>query len=546
MNPHPLRVSALLLVSACATGSAPRVLHETKQSPPRSYERPANLAHPFDVSHVIEDGFIRVRVAQGQCVTTTEVYTRVQEVTLMHGRRIEGEYKESVERTDSPPHPCRKDLAGTEVSLMLPVGIPVSAKLDARGEALLDMPDAVLGKLSRSAHGLLSLGRFGADVPLDPLFVAYARRARADFGEITLSDVVSSSGRIAASELLLEVAVSPRNDKNEFGGAFLPETAFHFENVQLVPEGGGPAVPLSMAVERVEVARPGEGQLNVALLLDSSGSMRDNDPKREGRISGGQAVVSEVTRSGSVAVLDFGVATSPGMREARLLQDFTRDPHSLQTALHRIGESGGTPLYTSIADALGLISRRGGTASIVVLTDGEAEDADQHRAVIELARRQGVPLFAIGLGKTLDFADLRHLGLATNGGFAEVRDADKLAEAFRGVGIGLAYGRVRVFGRGDIQRPPAPGRYRVVGELVTADPDSKKALIDKFDALTILDGKAGSAQMTLAAGGGCNPDCYYDASCNVQSTGGGRCCDPVEGSIHGPLFADQCRAQLSP
>jgi hypothetical protein len=537
---------ALLFATACAASSTPRVLRETKQLTPRVFERPQNLAQPFEVSHQVEDGAIRVRVVQNACVTTTESYTRVQEVTVLDGRRIEGEFKDSVERSDSPPHPCKQSLAGSEVRVSLPTGLPVIAKLDADGQAFLPLPDAIVGKLWRSAHGVLSLGRYALDLPLDPLFVSYVRRTRGDFGEISISDVVSSSGRLSTSEVLLEVAVSPRNDRNEFAGIYLPEEAFQFEGVELVPVDGGPATPLQVAVERVEVARAGEGALNVALVLDSSGSMRDNDPKREGRIRGGEAVAREVTKSGSVAVLDFGVATTPGMREARLIQDFTSDTHSLQTALRRIGESGGTMLYTSIKDALELISRRGGTASIVALTDGEAQDSSRHREVIELARRLGVPLFAIGLGQTLDFADLRHLGLSTNGGFAEARDADKLAEAFRGVGIGLAYGRVRVYGRGQITNPPAPGRYRVRGKLVTADPDSKTALRDPFDTLAVLDGAAGSSQMTLAAGGGCNPDCYYDAGCNVLTTGGGKCCTPVENSIHGPMFADQCRAQASP
>jgi hypothetical protein len=235
----------------------------------------------------------------------------------------------------------------------------------------------------------------------------------------------------------------------------------------------------------------------------------------------------------------------PHVHRARLIQDFTNDPNSLETALHKIGESGGTKLYTSIKDALDLIARRGGAASIVALTDGEAQDSARHREIIELARQQGVSLFAIGLGHTLDFADLRHLGLSTNGGFAEARDADKLAAAFRGVGIGLAYGRVRVFGRGSIKRSPAPGRYRVRGKLVTSDPDSKTALSDPFDTLAVLDGAAGASQITLAAGG-CNPDCYYDASCSVHTSGGGTCCSPVENSIYGAVFAGQCRVLNGP
>lgn len=545
-SPRVLAASLLLAVGACASSGTPRVLHETKRSPPRTYERPADLAHPFSVTHTIEDGAIRVKVVQGACVTTSETYTRVQEVTVVDGRRAEGEFKDSVERSDSPPHPCSQGIAGTDVRVMLPSAQQLFAKVDAEGKAFLPLPDAVVGKLWRSAHGVLSLGRYAVDLPLDPAFLGFLRRSRVDFGEISVSDVVASSGRLSSQDLMLEVVTSPRNAKNEFAGIYLPEEAFRFENVQLVPAEGGAPVSLQVAVERIDIARPGDGALNVALVLDSSGSMRDNDPKREGRIRGGEAVAREVTQSGSVAVLDFGMGTTAGLAEARLIQDFTTDPNLLYGALRKIGESGGTMLYTSIRDALNLIARRGGTGSIVALTDGEAQDAARHREVIELARQQGVPLFAIGLGETLDFADLRNLGNATNGAFVEARDAERLAAAFRGVGIGLAYGRVRVVGRGTAARAIAPGRYRVIGNLVTADPDSKTALRNSFDTPMTLDGAAGSAQMTLAAGGGCNPDCYYDASCNVVTAGGGKCCTPVENSIHGPMFADQCRSQVTP
>lgn len=547
-SPRVLVALALASVSACASACAssgpPRVLRETVHSPPRVYEHPLHGDRPFEIAKQVEDGVLRVHLVPGPCVTTTETFTRIQEVTIVDGRRVEGDFKDSVERQDSPPHACSRAPEDIEVRLTLPPNRPIVRRTDANGDALLPLPDAEAEKLWRSAHGVLSVGRYAADVPLEPMMVSYLQRTRPSFGAVSVSDVVASSSRLSSREVLLEIAISPRNAKNEFAGVFLPEKAFRFEGVELVPADGGPGTRIALDVEHIEIARPGEGSQNVALVLDSSGSMRDNDPRREGRLQGGDAIVRQVVQTGSVAVLDFGMGTTRGMREARLIQDFTRDERSLQTALRSIGEGGGTPLYTSLKDALALLSQRGiGGGSIVALTDGQAQDAQFHREVIDLARQQGVALFAIGLGTTLDFADLRHLGLATGGAFAEARDAVKLAEAFRGVGIGLAYGRVRVFARGTMASPPAPGRYRVRGKLVTTDPDSPRPLVDAFDTLAILDdGTPGATQMTVAAGG-CNPDCYYDASCNVLSTGAGQCCAPIENAIHGPVFAAECRAR---
>jgi hypothetical protein len=52
--------------------------------------------------------------------------------------------------------------------------------------------------------------------------------------------------------------------------------------------------------------------------------------------------------------------------------------------------------------------------------------------------------------------------------------------------------------------------------------------------------------MPTASPSACNPDCYYDASCSVHTSGGGTCCSPVENSIYGAVFAGQCRVLNGP
>ena len=50
-----LSLAALLFAGSCATSSTPKVLRETKQLAPRTYERPQDLANPFLVTHSVED-----------------------------------------------------------------------------------------------------------------------------------------------------------------------------------------------------------------------------------------------------------------------------------------------------------------------------------------------------------------------------------------------------------------------------------------------------------------------------------------------------------
>jgi hypothetical protein len=88
--------------------------------------------------------------------------------------------------------------------------------------------------------------------------------------------------------------------------------------------------------------------------------------------------------------------------------------------------------------------------------------------VITRAQQQTTSIFTIGLGRGIGFPPLQDIARETGGTFAEVVDANVLANIFQAIGVGIVEGRVMVIGAGRFDPPLAhPGAYIVSGALVT-------------------------------------------------------------------------------
>lgn len=286
--------------------------------------------------------------------------------------------------------------------------------------------------------------------------------------------LVSSSGKFGLTKGELDVAVSPRDKEGNFIGTDLPKSAFSFNNVKIKRQSSttAPEISVDTEVTDIEVREPkAGGALTGVVVFDSSGSMSGNDPGRVGRKAGGEAVFSLVGESDEVAVLDFGAGKDNMLQSSRLLQDFTNDQSLLVASLDKLKDSGGTPLYGSLLDALGLLEakqEKGG--SIIVLTDGQSSsDTAKVDEVIAQATAQEVPVFAIGLGDTLSFDELERLGNETGGALATATQASSLGDVFDGIGTGVSSGRVIVHGEGTYDALTVNTVYKVTGELVTED-----------------------------------------------------------------------------
>ena len=130
---------------------------------------------------------------------------------------------------------------------------------------------------------------------------------------------------------------------------------------------------------------------------------------------------------------------------------------------------GGTFLFDSLLDALGVIETQGGpNPAIVVLTDGEDTSSVHTPAdVINRAMMRQTPICTIGLGEGVGIPPLQTIASETGCTFAAANDANALDASFQLITRGLLNGRVVVAGVGRFDTPLQTGMSRISGVLAT-------------------------------------------------------------------------------
>lgn len=168
-------------------------------------------------------------------------------------------------------------------------------------------------------------------------------------------------------------------------------------------------------------------QLDVALIIDQSFSMRRTDPERL-RVAAAKQFV-DLAASGnlirSICIVAFDERsqtlvppTEPSERE------------TLHKAIEQIGAFGRTDIDAALTRAHAELSRGPSARKVaVLLTDGKNEPkpyADTHRVFVE----PGWPVFTIGLSDEADADVLRLIARRTGGTFHDAPTSDKLREIF--------------------------------------------------------------------------------------------------------------------
>jgi VWFA-related protein len=145
--------------------------------------------------------------------------------------------------------------------------------------------------------------------------------------------------------------------------------------------------------------------LRIALVLDSSGSMRQSLPQVQAAAAG----FLDVLRPEDLAmVVDFD-------DQVMLLQDLTANRSDLRAAVMSTFARGGTAMYDAVHATLRRLSRQTERKAIVLLSDGgdSASVLDRDRT-LQKARSSDVLVYAIGLGKA-DDSVLKSLARETGG-----------------------------------------------------------------------------------------------------------------------------------
>ena len=163
--------------------------------------------------------------------------------------------------------------------------------------------------------------------------------------------------------------------------------------------------------------------IDVAFVLDSSGSMITNDPQGFRRTAA-KIFVDALHEQDRGAVVDFDSI-------ARLFQALTSDKALLKAAIDRVDSSGGTNIGAGVS--LGLSALAAGAAPpraqlMILLTDGVGS---YNHLLTTQAASAGVTIYTIGLGSGIDANLLQSIATGTGGSFHHVANAEDLPDVFR-------------------------------------------------------------------------------------------------------------------
>ncbi|KAA3655926.1 MAG: VWA domain-containing protein [Calditrichaeota bacterium] len=135
------------------------------------------------------------------------------------------------------------------------------------------------------------------------------------------------------------------------------------------------------------------GGAAIAMIMDISSSMDDDLPAAKVAAIDFVNMLNDLDQS---ALISFD-------RDAVVRQPFTHDKQLTINAINALVDGSGTALYDAIITGLDLVRPIEGKKALVVVADGNdnksSTDLDE---LVALAANEGIPIYLIGLGRTLD------------------------------------------------------------------------------------------------------------------------------------------------
>lgn len=167
--------------------------------------------------------------------------------------------------------------------------------------------------------------------------------------------------------------------------------------------------------------------IDVALVLDSSGSMTSNDPAGLRRTAA-KSFIDALIDGDQVAVVDFDSGV-------RTWQPLTTDFAAAKAAVDRVDSSGGTNIGAGVGAGLDQLITHGApdhARLMILLTDGEGSYSS---SLTQRAIDNDVAIYTIGLGSGVDEGLLRGIAEQTGGQYFPVAEADDLPEVFSRISL---------------------------------------------------------------------------------------------------------------
>ena len=161
--------------------------------------------------------------------------------------------------------------------------------------------------------------------------------------------------------------------------------------------------------------------ITMAIVLDSSGSMRDAMPEVHQAATG---FVETLRPQDKALVIDFD-------DRVFLIQELTSDQTLLKEAVSSTEALGSTALYDALHAAFRKLCGIEGRKAIVLLSDGDDTSSQlAYNRILEEAKAQSVLIYGIGLGEVRKSV-LKELSEMTGGRSFFVAKANQLADVYR-------------------------------------------------------------------------------------------------------------------
>jgi len=162
--------------------------------------------------------------------------------------------------------------------------------------------------------------------------------------------------------------------------------------------------------------------IHAAILLDTSASMEPNIAAA--RAAALEFLEKRIQPKDRAAVITFN-------DRPNLTAKFTKDLGTLAGGLAGVKAERGTALYDSLVFSLYYFNGIKGQRAILLLSDGKDENSKfSYEDALDYARRAGVTIYSIGLGKDLDKRKLTKLAEETGGRSFFVQKGEELSRIY--------------------------------------------------------------------------------------------------------------------
>jgi len=169
--------------------------------------------------------------------------------------------------------------------------------------------------------------------------------------------------------------------------------------------------------------------IDAVLAIDSTGSMTTSDPNDARKYAAKEFVGGMDSSKDRVGLVSWNM-TATALPLTNIFSEIIAE-------IDRVGSNGNTSLDAGLGSAISLLPNNDAFKVIVFLTDGVSTDGGHYTppgipgSFVDLARKQGIMIFTIGLGQSADGKSLAEIAHATGGEFYPAPDANALAGIYQ-------------------------------------------------------------------------------------------------------------------